>query len=418
MVDIPQYDAVLGMDFLVRHNPLLSFQKRTMTFAFDTRWAYRTVALQAVASDPCAHHELNSDTFEFCSFDALLKTIRRDMSDMHMSDAFVACVTPTLNVVEGVTLDNPVLSGKGADNHGIRGVLEKFNDVLVSSIAGGLPPERFDAEGNPIEHTIEVDPDAVPFKRSPRPFTAEEDAEIQRYLQDFLAKGWVVPSLSPWAAPVLFVPKKVHPVTGKRTWRMCISFVKLNSKTLNRIAYRLPRISDLLERINGARYFSKLDLLDGYYQVRMRASDVSKTTFTTPYGNFEFKVMPMGLCGAPSTFQYLMDNTFSNDIRLSDGTVVSARKIIAIYLDDICIFSATEQEHLMHIHAVLQRLLEHKLFVKPSKCEWMQRSIEFLGHVESADGMSIHPTKADALEVWPSPTRVQELRMALGAFGF
>ena len=196
------------------------------------------------------------------------------MSDMHISDAFVACVTTTLNAVECVTLDNPVLSGDGAGHHGVRGVLEQFNDVLVSSIPGGLSPERFDAEGNPIENTIEVAPDAVPFKRSPRPFTAEEDAEIQRYLQDFLAKGWVLPSLSPWAAHVLFVPKRVDAVTGKRTWRMCISFVKLNSTTLNRNAYRLPRISELFERINGARYCSKLGLLDGYYQVRMRASDV------------------------------------------------------------------------------------------------------------------------------------------------
>jgi hypothetical protein len=100
-----------------------------MTFAFDTRWGHRTVALQAVASDPCAHHELNSDTFEFCSFDALSKTIRRDMSDMHMSDAFVACITPTFNAVEGVTLDNSVLSGKGDDHHGVCGVLEQYSDV-------------------------------------------------------------------------------------------------------------------------------------------------------------------------------------------------------------------------------------------------------------------------------------------------
>ena len=87
----------------MRHDPFLSFQKRTMTFAFDTRWGHRTVSLQAVASNPCAHHELNSDTFELCSFDALSKTTRRDVSDMHMSDAFVACFTPTLNAVaEGV----------------------------------------------------------------------------------------------------------------------------------------------------------------------------------------------------------------------------------------------------------------------------------------------------------------------------
>ena len=265
-------------------------------------------------------------------------------------------MTLTLNAVEAVTLDNPVLFGEGADPHGVRGVLEQFNDVLVSAIPGGLPPERFDTERIPIEHIIEVDPDAGMFKRSPRPSTAEEDAEIQRYLQDFLAKGWVIPSLSPWAAHVLSVQKKIDPVTGKSTRRMCISFVKLNSKTLNRTACRLPRISDLLERIDGASCFSKLDLPDGYYQVRMRASHVSKTAFTTRYGNFEFKVMPIGLCGAPSTFQYLMDNTFYSDIRLSDGTVVSARKIIAIYLEDICIFSVTEHEHLMHIHDVLQRL--------------------------------------------------------------
>ena len=150
-----------------------------MTFAFGTHRGYRTSALQVVASDPCAHHELDSETVELCSFDALSKTIRRDVSGMCMSDAFVACITPMLRTVEDVTLDNPMLSGKGADHDGVRGVLEQFNDVFVSAIPGGLPPERLDAEGNPIQHTIEVDPNAVPFKRSPRPFTAEQDAGIQ-----------------------------------------------------------------------------------------------------------------------------------------------------------------------------------------------------------------------------------------------
>ena len=95
VVEILQYHAVLGMDFLVRHNPFLSFQKRAMTFAFDTRWGHRMVALQAVASDPCAHRELNWDTFELSLFDALSKTIRRALSDMHIPDACVACITPT-----------------------------------------------------------------------------------------------------------------------------------------------------------------------------------------------------------------------------------------------------------------------------------------------------------------------------------
>lgn len=145
-------------------------------------------------------------------------------------------------------------------------------------------------------------------------------------------------------------------MTGKRSWRIYISYAKLNIKTLNRIAYRLPRISDLLERVSGARYFSKVNLLDGYYQVRMRVADIPKTAFTTPYGHFEFKVMPMGLCGAPSTFQYLMDTTLRADFVLRDGTCIPGVKFLAIYLDDICIFSATEDEHVMHVRAVLTAL--------------------------------------------------------------
>ena len=199
---------------------------------------------------------------------------------------------------------------------------------------------------------------------------------------------------------------------------MCISYVKLNNKTLNRIAYRLPRISELLERISGATVFTKLDMLGGYYQIRMRAEDVPKTAFTTPYGNFEFRVMPMGLCGAPSTFQYMMDNTFREDFVFPDGTRVPYQHFLAIYLDDICIFSKSEDEHVVHVHAVLQRLREHSLYVKPTKCEWMQTTIEFLGHIASADGLSVHPEKAAALQSWPAPTTLHELRSLLGTFGF
>jgi hypothetical protein len=199
---------------------------------------------------------------------------------------------------------------------------------------------------------------------------------------------------------------------------MVISFVKLNSKTLNRIAYRLPRIADLLARISGAAIFSKLDLLDGYYQIRMRSEDIPKTAFTTPKGNYEFRVMPMGLCGAASTFQYTMDEAFREPARLPDGTCVPFDQFIAVYLDDICIFSPSKEDHLLHVAAVLQRLRDKKLYVKPSKCEWLQTSIEFLGHQAGSEGLSVHPDKAAALLNWPVPTNVPELRSLLGTFGF
>jgi hypothetical protein len=234
------------------------------------------------------------------AFANAINTIPED----ELAQAFIACVSPALRAVDAAT---------GLQDHyspELKALLSEFSDVLVASLPGGLPPKRYDAAGRPIEHRIDTPNGAKPYARPPHPFTAEESAEIQRVISDFLSKGWIAPSLSPWAAPVLFVPKKPDPVTGKQAWRMCLSHVKLNAKTLNRTAYRLPRISDLLARVNGARYFSKIDLLDGSYQIRMREADVRKRAFTTPYGNYEFRVMPMGLCGAPSTFQYLMDTCF------------------------------------------------------------------------------------------------------------
>ena len=122
----------------------------------------------------------------------------------------------------------------------------------------------------------------------------------------------------------------------------------------------------------------------------MRAQDIPKTAFTTPYGNFEFRVMPFGLCGAPSTFQHMMDAVFARPAELSNGETISFMEFVATYLDDICIFSATKGEHLTHVRAVLARLRQYKLYAKPSKCEWLQTSVQFLGHSQVFSTISIH----------------------------
>jgi transposase InsO family protein len=309
------------------------------------------------------------------------------------------------------------LSGLGAEHPRIASLLHEFSDVLVSEFPDALPPVRRARDGTLLEHVIETAPDEKPFARPPRVFSDEETKEIRKYLDDFLAKGWITPSLSPWAAPVLFVPKKRDPVTGERTWRMCISYVKLNSKTLNRIAYRLPRISDLLMKVSRSKYFSKLDLLSGFYQIRMRSQDIEKTGFATPFGNFQFKVMPMGLCGAPGTFQRMMDETFSAPVTIR-GQSVPFDLFACVYLDDICVHSLCIEDHLLHVRAALQRLRDRQLFAKPTKCVWMQTSIEFLGHAIGPTGMSITTFKRDALQSWPEPSTVHEVRSLLGTFGF
>jgi hypothetical protein len=200
-----------------------------------------------------------------------------------------------------VTNTVPLL-GKGSDHPQISAILKDFLDVLVSELPPGMPKERKAIDGTIIEHTVELDPASKPFAAQPRPTTVEEDNEIKRLLDELLTKGWIVLSLSPHAAPVVFVRKKPDPITGKSSLRMCVSYVRLNKDTLNKIAYRLPRITSLLEKVSNTKYFSKIDLVSVYWQVPVKSSDVSETAFTTPYGNYEFKLMPFGLCGAASTF--------------------------------------------------------------------------------------------------------------------
>jgi hypothetical protein len=401
VADIPGIDAVLGMDFLARFNPVVSWRKRSMTVQHKGQ----SLCLHAHCEPTVAPSA--SPLIELCTIQAFANELRTAESN---PEVFAAVVQPVQDTTES--------RGKGADHPDIAPLLARFTEVLRSELPPGLPPERLAADGTPIEHTIETAPDEQPTRAKPLPFTQEEHAEIRRQLDHLLASGWITPSLSPWASPVLFVRKKPDPITGVRGFRMCVSYVKLNQKNLNRIAYRLPRIADLLDKLGGAQYFSKLDLVSGYHQVRMRTSDVSKTAFCTPYGNFEFKVMPFGLRGAPSTFSYLMDQVFAEATTLSSDQRVLFLHFVAIYLDDVCIYSRTIEEHLCHLRAVLERLRKWKLYVKPSKCEWMQRSVEFLGHTVSGNGREVTHGKAAALQNWPEPQSVSDVRRLLGTFGF
>jgi hypothetical protein len=147
----------------------------------------------------------------------------------------------------------------------------------------------------------------------------------------------------------------------------------------------------------------------------MRYSDVAKTAFCTPYDNFEFKVMPFGLCGAPSTFSYFMDQVFVEATKLSSGQRVLFLHFVAVYLDDVCVYSRTVEEHLLHLRAVLKRLRKRKLYVKPSKCEWMQPSVTFLGHTLGGKGREVTHGKAAALQ---NSQSVSDVRRLLGTFGF
>jgi hypothetical protein len=163
---------------------------------------------------------------------------------------------------------------------------------------------------------------------------------------------------------------------------MCVDYRPLNAVAIKN-KYPLPRIDVLFDQLARAKVFSKIDLRSGYHQIKIRASDVPKTTFSTRYGLYEFLVMSFGLTNAPAYFMYLMNSIFMNELD----------KFVVVFIGDILIYSKSEAEHTKHLRIVLQRLRDHKLYAKFSKCEFWLNSVKFLGHTISQDGISMDPSK-------------------------
>ena len=220
---------------------------------------------------------------------------------------------------------------------GVRGKLkelvDEFKDVFPDTLPKGRPPKR------DIVHEIRTEEGAKPPSRPPYRLGPAEQDEMEEQVKDLLAQGFIRPSASPYGAPILFVPKK----DGR--WRMCIDYRALNKQTV-RDQFPLPRIDSLLERLGQAKVFTKLDLASGYHQIAMEETSIQKTAFRTNRGHFEFLVMPFGLTNAPATFQRLMNKVFVGNLD----------KFIAVYLDDILIFSRNLDEHWQHLRWALEQL--------------------------------------------------------------
>ncbi|WVZ80632.1 LOW QUALITY PROTEIN: hypothetical protein U9M48_028091 [Paspalum notatum var. saurae] len=218
---------------------------------------------------------------------------------------------------------------------------------------------------------------------------------------ELLGKGFIRPSSSPWAFPVLFVDKK----DGSR--RMCVDYRALNDVTIKN-KYPLPRIDDLFDQLQGACVFSKIDLRSGYHQMKIRPSDIPKTAFITRFGLYEYTVLSFGLTNAPAYFMNLMNKVFMEYLD----------KFVVVFIDDILIYSKTEEEHEEHLRLVLQKLRDHKLYAKLSKCEFWLDQVPFLGHIVSKGGIMVDPSKISSVMDWKVPEVVKEVRGFLGLAGY
>ena len=238
--------------------------------------------------------------------------------------------------------------------------------------------------------------------RNPRSNLLPARRQLEREgIQALKDQGLIRPSNSPWAAPVVLVRK------SDGTWRFCVDYRQINNIT-KKDRFPLPRIEDCLSVMGGASWFSTLDLLSGYYQVRMEPTSVEKTAFLSNEGFFEFVRLPFGLCNAPSHFQRIMQIVCSG----------LQWNICLVFLDDIIIFSPTFEQHCKDLAIIFARLRQYGLTAKPSKCHLFKREVKFLGHIVCKDGVRQDPAKWAKMRSLPEPTSKDQLKSFMGLVEF
>ncbi|KAL4018158.1 hypothetical protein IC575_021748 [Cucumis melo] len=358
VVKMDDFDVVLGMEFLLEHQVIPMPLAKCSVITGPTPSVVQTDLRQP-------------DGLKMISAMQLKKGLSRD--------------EPTFMAIPLKSSEN---SGETVPKEIMR-VLEKYHDVMPDSLPKSLPPRRM------IDHEIELVPGAKSPAKNAYRMAPPELAELRKQLDELRMRG-----LSGCKA-------RMGPGSFQRmkdgSLRLCIDYRALNKLTV-RNKYPLPIITDLFDRLHGAKYFSKLDLRSGYYQVRIAEGDEPKTTCVTRYGAFEFLIMPFGLTNAPATFCTLMNQVFHEYLD----------KFVVVYLDDIVVYSTTMEEHRDHLQKVFQKLKENQLYVKREKCSFAQERINFLGHVIECGRIGMEEGKIAVIRDWAMPKSVSELRSFLG----
>lgn len=251
-----------------------------------------------------------------------------------------------------------------------------------------------------VKHHVDTG-DARPIRQPPRRLPMSQQEDCEKEVQSMLQRGVIEPGQSPWSSPVVLVKKK------DGSLRFCVDYRKLNAVT-KFDAYPLPRIEETFEALGGAKWFTTLDLISGYWQVGLTPEAKLKSAFCTRSGLYLWKVMPFGLCNAPSTFERLMEGVLQG---LQWHSCL-------VYLDDVVVYGRCENELLTRMGEVFERLEHAGLKLKPRKCRFFARETEYLGHVISEDGVKVNPEKVKAVREWPVPQCVTEVRSFLGTTNY
>ena len=275
--------------------------------------------------------------------------------------------------------------------------VEKWTEVRPNVFAlEGTPNGRMPSKSMKID-TGNTPPIRQRAYRTP----LSKRIQVEEELRKMLDEGVIRPSKSEWASPITLVPKKDGSI------RFCVDYRKINAAT-RKDAHPLPLIQDIFDSLTGAKVFSTLDLKSGYWQIPVAEEDVKKTAFITHTGLYEFVRMPFGLANAPAEFQRTMQTVL--------GEMIG--QFVMVYLDDIVVYSKSEQEHEEHLRRVFDALEQNGLKLKASKCTFSAPSVELLGYIVSAEGIKCNPDKTDAIANLQVPETVKEVRSFLGMAGY
>ena len=384
VVRMASHEIVLGMPWLRKHNPTIDWTKRLLKFercncVIAAQPAHRQSSmvdekqnLEEIARRELAASNKNDPITEFGSTDTGLGQTGHEVRVSEGSHV----PSETLGKTEGEIPDE------------YRAWKDLFREEVTAAV---LPIHQ------PWDHEIKLEPGKQPTFGPIYALSEKELEALRKYLDENMKKGFIRKSQSPAGYPILFVPMK------DGTLRLCVDYRKLNNITVKN-RYPLPNIGELQTRLGKAKYFTKLDLRGAYNLIRMKEGEEWKTAFRTRYGHYEYQVMPFGLTNAPATCQEMINDTLRKYLDI----------FVIAYLDDILIYSESLKEHVQHVQRIFECLKERNLKLKPEKCEFHKKEVNFLGFIIGQHGIRIDPEKIKAVREWKAPTNIKELQSFLG----
>ena len=475
VLPLTAYDMILGLPFLKRHNALLNICDRSLSLQTgnvtqvltEPAASYQHNSLAGIAgtskrshpgtevlqnqraaipispqSSAAHHHVVSSPTLDICSAtipgndalsrrqwnrevrchtiskdDVFVFTLSPDSEHFSISD----CNANLLGTISRAPTHGPAISAMSTDSNDMTATILNYieeNRVRLEAEGADVPDRlrelllQYSSQFKSFPDTLpELDPellqrihltDGPPPASRPYRLSPSQLAACKEQLDKLLSAGLIRNAASPFSAPVLMVPKP----GGK--WRLTVDYRALNAR-MKRDSFPLPHPADVFNELAGHRLFSRMDLASGFWQIRIDPCDEDKTAFVAAsLGQYAWKVLPMGLCTAPSVFARLMQKVLKSLLGVCATT----------YLDDIGLYADTVTAHLARIGQTLEALKQQGLFANFSKCAFLLRRMEFLGHIVSETGIEVDPSKVSAIADWPQPSNVSQLRSFLGLINY